>query len=134
MSELVLIDTSVWVLALRKDSPTRARLEVDQLLATARAATTELIVLELLGGTRSPREFRELKEDLESLVRLELTPRIWERAYRLNYDLRRAGLTLPTVDVLIAAIALENHCVLLHADRHFDQAARHCPLQVRSLL
>lgn len=134
MSELVLIDTSVWILALRRDSLAQARSEVDHLLMTSRAATTEIILLELLSGTRSPREFRELKEELESLARLELTPAVWERAYQLGYDLRRAGLTLPTVDVLIAAIALEHKCVLLHADRHFDQAAQHCALRTRSVL
>jgi predicted nucleic acid-binding protein len=97
MSELVLIDTSAWVLALRAGGPVVVRKEVEQLLATGRVATTPIVILELLTGARSSREFRELKEDLEALKQLELSPSVWERAYKLGYDLRRAGLTIPTV-------------------------------------
>ncbi len=134
MSELVLIDTSVWIAALRPGGSAVARQEIEQLLATSRAATTPVVVLELLSGTRSAREFRELKEELEALQQLELTRPAWERAYRLGYDLRRAGLTLPTLDVLIAALAVEHDCLLLHVDRHFEQIAQHSPLRTRSLL
>ncbi len=134
MSELVLIDTSVWIAALRPGGSAVARQEIEQLLATSRAATTPVVVLELLSGTRSAREFREFKEELEALQQLELTRPAWERAYRLGYDLRRAGLTLPTLDVLIAALAVEHDCLLLHVDRHFEQIAQHSPLRTRSLL
>ncbi|MCI2429482.1 PIN domain nuclease [Candidatus Acetothermia bacterium] len=134
MSELVLIDTSVWIAALRVGGPVVVRHEVEQLLAASRAATTPIVMLELLSGTRSSREFRELKEDLEALGQLELTPAVWERAYRLGCELRRAGLTVPIVDILIATLALEHGCMLLHADRHFEQIARHSPLRTRSLL
>jgi predicted nucleic acid-binding protein len=78
MSELVLIDTSAWVLALRAGGPVVVR--------------------------------------------------------KLGYDLRRAGLTIPTVDIMIAALALEYDCLLLHADRHFEQIAKHSPLQTKSLM
>ena len=134
MSELVLIDTSVWIAALRPGGSAVARQQVEQLLATSRAATTPVVVLELLSGTRSAREFRELKEDLDSLPHLEMTRPVWQRAYRLGYDLRRAGLTLPTIDVLIAALAVEHGCLLLHADRHFEQIAQRSSLRTRSLL
>jgi hypothetical protein len=40
MSELVFIDTSVWILALRAGGPVAVRQEVEQLLATGRVATT----------------------------------------------------------------------------------------------
>jgi predicted nucleic acid-binding protein len=133
MSELVFIDTSVWILALRAGGPVAVRQEVEQLLATGRVATTPILILELLTGTRSLREFRELKEDLEALKQLELSPPVWERAYKLGYDLRRAGLTIPTVDIMIAALALEYDCLLLHADRHFEQIAQHSSLQTKSL-
>lgn len=133
MAELVLIDTSVWISALRVGGPLVVRQEVEQLLATGRAVTTPIVILELLSGTRSRREFQELQEDLEALPQLELTLQVWERAYRLGYALRRAGLTLPTVDVLIAALALEHGCLLLHADRHFEQIAQRSPLRTKNL-
>lgn len=132
--ECVLIDTSAWILALRPDGSPEAREEVRRLLESSRAATAGIVMLELLSGTRSQREFRELREELGALRLLDITSATWERAYRLGYDLRRAGLTIPSVDVLIAALALEHECSLLHADRHFDLIAEHHPLSVRSLL
>jgi len=132
-AERVLIDSSAWILALRPDGSAAARDEVDGLLATSRAATTGIIMLELLSGTRSEREYRELKEELAVLPQLELRPTLWTRAFHLGYQLRRAGLTLPTVDVLIAALALEYGCLLLHADRHFELLAQHHPLRTKSL-
>ena len=132
--EYVLIDTSAWILALRPDGSPEAREEVRRLLESSRAATAGIVMLELLSGTRSQREFRELREELGALRLLDITSATWERAYRLGYDLRRVGLTIPSVDVLIAALALEHECSLLHADRHFDLIAEHHPLSVRSLL
>ena len=132
--EYVLIDTSAWILALRPDGSPEAREEVRRLLESSRAATAGIVMLELLSGTRSQREFRELREELGALRLLDITSATWERAYRLGYDLRRAGLTIPSVDVLIAALALEHECSLLHADRHFDLIAEHHPLSIRSLL
>jgi len=50
---------------------------------------------------------------------LEVRDGVWERAYRLAYRARREGLTVPSLDILIAALAAEHNCGLLHADRHF---------------
>jgi len=118
--DLVLIDTSAWILALGRKSREHAKKEVDRLIAENRAATTGIVVLELLSGTKTEEEYRELKEDLESLVQLDINPNTWERASQLAYELRRKGATIPSADILIMTIAVENGCALLHADRHFD--------------
>jgi hypothetical protein len=120
---LTLIDTSAWILALREGGPARGRDEIDRLIAGNRAATTGIIKLELLAGTRTEKEYKELKQDLESLVQLEVTSKTWESASYLAYGLRRKGITVPSADVLIVAIAAENGCNLIHADHHFDLIA-----------
>lgn len=119
-SQLTLIDTSAWILALRRQGSSRAREEVDRLIVHNLAATAGIIMLELLSGSRTEGEYRELKEDLQALIQLETTAQTWERASRLAYLLKRKGLTVPSADILIMALALENGCRLLHADRHFD--------------
>ena len=118
-----LIDTSAWILALRKGISSRAIYEVDRRIADNSATTTGIIMLELLSGTRTKREYQELKEDLEALIQLETTHRTWERASHLAYELRRKGLTVSATDVLIMTVAVENGCSLLHADHHFDLMA-----------
>lgn len=66
MSSLVLIDTSVWILALRKSPLLVVRDEVEHLLAENRVAIVPIIRLELLGGTKSLDEFNRLKTRLEA--------------------------------------------------------------------
>ena len=135
---LTLIDTSAWILALRKGDSLRAKDEVDRQVLENRAATSGIIILELLSGTRTKREYQELKEDLGALIQLETPAKIWERASHLAYALKRKGITVPSTDILITAIAMENGCILLHGDRHFDLIAEQelalTPSDVRSLL
>ncbi len=57
---------------------------------------------------------------LNSLHQLQTTEAVWARAYALGFALRRNGFTIPTPDILIAALALEYDCALLHPDRHFS--------------
>ncbi len=115
-----LIDTSAWILALRKGISSRVTDEVDRRIADNRAATAGIIILELLSGTRTEREYQELKEDLRALIQLETTSKTWEKASHLAYELKQKGLTVPATDVLIMTVAVENGCSLLHADHHFD--------------
>jgi predicted nucleic acid-binding protein len=69
---------------------------------------------------------------LESLDLLPITPVVWEQAYELGFSLRRKGLMIPTVDLIIAALALENRTLLLHHDEHFEMIVPHFPnLQTR---
>jgi predicted nucleic acid-binding protein len=69
---------------------------------------------------------------LESLDILPITPVVWEQAYELGFSLRRQGLTIPTVDLIIAALALENRTFLLHHDEHFEMIVPYFPnLQTR---
>ena len=73
-----------------------------------------------------------LRIKLESLDILPVTPLVWEQAYGLGFSLRRKGLTIPTVDLIIAALALENRTFLLHRDEHFEMIVPYFPnLQTR---
>jgi len=132
--DLVLIDTSVWILALRKSAAQAIRDEVSRLLAENRVAISPMIRLELLGGTKSTGEFSRLRSRLSALHEIPADEESWELATRLSFELRRQGRVVPYTDVLIAAAAMTGGCVLLHADRHFDLVAESTDLTVRSLL
>lgn len=126
----VLIDTSAWIHALRPDGIRDIRQQVAQLLSAGRAATCPMVVLELLGGTRTDSEFRVLREDLEALRNLSISDEVWRVSCHLNYTLRRKGFSIPATDHLIAAAAIVNDCWVLHHDRHFDVLAAHSGLRV----
>ena len=132
--ELVLIDTSVWILALRRSPAPAIRDEVGHLLAESRVAISPMIRLELLGGTGSSSEFDRLKSRLSALHEIPADEANWELATRLSFELRQRGRVVPYTDILIAAAAMVGGCLLLHADRHFDLMAEVTDLNVRSLV
>ena len=52
----------------------------------------------------------------------------------MHYDLKIKGVNVPYTDILIAASAIKEKAVLLHADSHFDTIAKHSELKVESLV
>ena len=133
-NNLVLIDTSVWILALRKSPLPAARDEVEHLLAEDRVAIFPMICLELLGGTKSVDEFNRLKNRLDALYQIPADRANWETAAEIAFKLRQQGKTIPHTDMLIGAAAILANALLLHADKHFDLIAKHTDLNVRSLV
>lgn len=126
----VLIDTSAWIHALRPAGNPAIRQQVRGVLAEGRVATCGMIILELTAGTRTEAEHRELCEDLKALQQLPITESVWRSAYGIAHAVRREGLSIPSTDHLIAAVALTYRCHLLHCDKHFDLMARHIRLPI----
>ena len=124
-SRPVLVDTSAWIASFRAEGDPQLQEILKQKIAAGLAATAPVIILELVQGCRTIKERELLRGQLESLENFHLDAPVWERAYSLAFDLRKEGLTIPTVDVMIIAIALENDCDLLQYDKHFSLAARH---------
>jgi predicted nucleic acid-binding protein len=131
---LVLIDTSAWILALRKSPSPVVKDEVEHLLAENRVAVAPMIRLELLGGTRSLSEFNRLNGRLDALHQIPASEANWELAAQLSFKLRQRGKVIPYADILIGAAAIMTGYLLLHADRHFDLMAEDTDLNVRSLI
>ena len=130
---MVLIDTSVWLFALKKNFHPIIKDRIENLLLTDEVAINGLIRLELLGGARTEVEYRRLEERLDSLYYIAATKPLWDTASKLAFDLRREGITAPHTDIFIAASALKENALLLHADAHFDLVSKHCGLKVESL-
>ena len=96
-------------------------------------ATSGITKLELLGGTRTTKEYQELLDGLESLHYISADENIWRCSYRLSQDVKKAGLTIPATDLLIAAIAITSGCELMHLDKHFTLLSQHSSLRVMAL-
>ena len=77
---------------------------------------------ELLQGTKTEKEFRELKEYLNDLTFYDLRNgrKSYEAAALLYAKCRKSGITVrSTIDVIIAQIAIENQLYLLHDDKDY---------------
>lgn len=126
----VLVDTSAWIVGFRKSGPTKLKKFLKEALDQDRVVTTPYIMMELLQVCSNQKEFGELKARLEALERCDLETDGWDRAYLFGYSLRKKGLTIPTLDILLAFLAIENGCTLVHHDRHFNMIAEKSDLDV----
>lgn len=133
MSDLMLIDTSIWILSLRPGSKKEVEEEVSRIIIERRAATTGMIMLELLSGVSNNKMYKELLEDLQALHYFPVAEEVWNQAFRLGHDLRTRGVTIPSADLIIASVAIHNQTTLLHTDRHFDLIAGHSPLKTMGI-
>ena len=117
---LFLIDTSAWILGLKRNSSNQIKNILTGILDKDLSATTGIIILELLQGTRTKKEYAEILSDLSALYYFEVNKEVWEKASQLGFNLRRKGKTIPSTDLLIASIALHYDLTLLHSDNHFE--------------
>lgn len=130
----VLVDTSVWIVSFKKKGNDELKEFLKHSLQEGTVATNELIVLEFLQGCKSRKEFQNLKMRLESLDRVEITKGTWERTFSLGFSLKRKGIIVPTVDLVIACVAIENDCFLLHHDKHFAMMRSYSSLRAIDFL
>lgn len=114
---MTLVDTSAWIDFFRNSGPLADR--VDGLLETGEAALCGPVLTELRRGLRSRRERRRVLPLLEACHQLAQPPRLWEEAGDLGYLLARKGVTVKTLDLLIAAFALSHDRPVLTADDDF---------------
>jgi len=131
---MILIDTSAWLFALKKDFHPVIKERIEQLLVESDVAICGMIALELLGGTRSEKEYLRLKSRLDALYYVEADKVLWDLSSKLAFDLKRKGISIPYADIVIAASALKERAILVHADSHFDSISNQTDLKVESFV
>ena len=131
----LLVDTSVWSLAIRRDAPVaqpEIRMLHEALLGADTVATTGLILQELLQGFAGPKASVQLLERFAALPLLQPDRDDHIAAAAIRNTCRRAGVQIGTVDALIAQLCIRHDTVLLSTDNDFQFAAKHCPLRLWS--
>ena len=118
----VLVDSSAWIEALPASGDPRYRDAIDALIRDGRAATSEVVIAEVLRGARRRDELAILSDGLDATNVLDMRG-AGEEAGCLAWTLRTRGLTMPTTDLLVAATAHLHGAALLHRDKHLAQAA-----------
>ncbi len=132
----VLVDTSVWSLALRRkahdlnasEKPTVA--ELSELIREGRARLIGLIRQELLSGIKSPSQYEKLRATLRAFPDLPVTTADHEAAATASNACRAKGVVVSLVDILICAIALARHCSIFTTDPDFNDYARILPIKL----
>ncbi len=129
----LLVDTSVWSLAFRRDQNSagpqvralRNALEGDDIVVT-----TGLVLQELLQGFAGPRARKDIIERFAALPLMGPDRQDHIDAAELRNTCRRAGIQIGTIDALLAQLCIRHDLTLLTTDNDFLHAASHCPLKV----
>jgi predicted nucleic acid-binding protein len=129
----LLVDTSVWSLALRRDIPPETP-EVRRLSEALRGGddlfTTGLVLQELLQGFAGPRARDSIVGRFSALPYLVPDRTDHIAAAELRNRCRRAGVQIGTIDALLAALCLRHELTLLSTDGDFRQMSDVCGLNV----
>ncbi|MGB9714817.1 MAG: type II toxin-antitoxin system VapC family toxin [Thermodesulfovibrionales bacterium] len=124
-----LVDTSVWVKCFR-GLDTSLKDRISSLVLEDRVFVSEIIIMEILRGAKSDKEYNMLYQDFLALPQLTIDHDVWEMAWKTAYKNRKGGINVPMVDVIISAIAMRYKCTLLHSDKHFNLIAKQTGLKV----
>jgi predicted nucleic acid-binding protein len=100
----VLVDTSAWVEAIRRQGEAGVAGMVRNAVAAGRGGALRPVLLELWNGAQSEDE-RQLRELERVLDRAPITEEGWNTACALARSCRRSGVSAPAMDLLIAACA-----------------------------
>ncbi len=122
----VLVDTSVWSLALRRSAPRQDAIESElrDLILEGRVLLVGPVRQELLSGIRAPAQFRKLRDVLAAFPDEPITREDYEDAASCFNRCRARGIQGSNTDFLLCAVALRLGVPLFTTDRDFDHFAK----------
>ncbi|HEX3941220.1 MAG TPA: PIN domain-containing protein [Acidobacteriaceae bacterium] len=122
---MVLIDTPVWSLALRRRAAEHAgrqreiRKTLEEMIFAGRAALLGAIRQELLSGIREDAQYPRLRRSLRAFPDVDLITEDYEEAARMNNACRARGIAGSAVDLRICAAAHRRNWPIFTLDRDF---------------
>jgi len=131
----VVVDTSVWSLALRRGAPrgTAPERELAALIREGCVLLVGQVRQEILSGVRDPTQFRTLRDRLRAFPDVSLESRDHEEAAVCFNRCRAKGVQGSNTDFLLCAIAMRRGATLLTTDKDFDRFARILPITLHRL-
>lgn len=130
---MLLVDTSVWSLALRRNV-VAAQPEVlylkQALKGSQTVVTTGLVLHELLQGFSGPKARAQIIDRFSSLPLVQPDRQDHIDAAALRMACRRGGIHIGTIDAVLAQLCIRHELILLSTDQDFVHAARQCRLRI----
>ena len=127
----VVVDTSVWSLALRRNTPNDAIAIVNiprDLIVDGRVVLLGAIRQEVLSGIRYLEQFIRLRDYLRAFPDLELTAEDYELAAEFFNTCRSNGVQGSNTDFLLCAVAHRRGYSILTTDKDFESFRLHIPV------
>lgn len=135
----VLIDTSIWSLALRRNASSEAhkfskdKIEaLKNLIEISRVEIIGIIRQEILSGIANSLQFKKIRDYLSSFPDLDLSTHCYELAAEYYNLARKKGIQGSHNDFLICASASINNLLIFTADNDFKHYAKLMPIKLYS--
>ncbi|SMO94031.1 type II toxin-antitoxin system VapC family toxin [Gracilimonas mengyeensis] len=130
----VLVDTSVWSVALRHSISSKnseqIKAQLTSLVEDGRVAIIGPIRQELLSGIKSSKQFEVLKKRLEPFKDIPIETEDYELAAEFFNRCRVKGIQGSHIDFLICAVSYRRELPLFTTDKDFDQYGKHIELKM----
>jgi len=129
----LLVDTSVWSLAFRRNAPSalpKIRRLARALRDGEQVYTTGLVLQELLQGFPDPEAQQAILDRFVALPHVVPDGNDYVAAAELRARCRGEGIEVGTIDALLAQLCLRHDLALLTTDLAFNRVADVVPLTV----
>jgi predicted nucleic acid-binding protein len=127
---MVLVDTTVWSLALRRSSADLSKAErrliahFYQLVRESRVRLLGAGRQEILSGVREESQFQRIREYLRAFDDVALSIEDYEEAARMSNQCKRSGIAATPTNMLICAVSGLRGWQILSTDRDFGHYRR----------
>lgn len=101
-------------------------------MISGEARITEPILLELYNGAQGQKEHKVMLELQESVPILSTSKEVYNESYMIAKLLRKKGVTVPAIDLLIFSVAQVHGCALFHNDSDYLLIQKWIPLNLSS--
>ena len=126
----VLVDTSVWSLALRRKEPGEVAAKLSELILNSLVVMIGPVRQELLSGISDAATFDQLKSKLGSFDDLPISTKDYETAAEFFNTCRKHGVQGSHIDFLICAIAHNHDLLIFTTDQDFLRYAALLPINL----
>ena len=128
----VIVDTSIWSLALRRgdQGPIPCADELRGLIQDHRVQMMGPIRQEILSGIRSESQFNTLKKHLGSFSDLPIITEDYVEAARYFNLCRSKGIQGSNTDFLICSVSVRNELPIYTIDKDFQLFTKHIPIHL----
>jgi len=131
----ILVDTCIWSLALRRNSPQQSEYikEFAELIKEVRVQLVGPVRQELLSGIKAPQHFSRLKNHLEAFDNLPLETEDYELAAEYFNTARSKGIQGSNTDFLLCAISTRRDMPIFTTDNDFMHYQSVLPVNLHAI-
>ena len=135
----ILIDTSIWSLALRRkttdlnENERNLVKEFIELIDEGRIILIGPIRQEILSGITNKNQFNKLKTKLKAFPDFALTMKDYEKAAESFNKCRNNGIQGSHIDFLICAVSLNNNFAVFTTDKDFLSYSKYLKLNLHKV-